>query len=62
MDSNKSRPTIFIDNNICILSIKNGIYALIQEYIYKPLVKYDCVPNIIHNKNDSLILDIGDHF
>jgi hypothetical protein len=60
MDTSKSRPQIFIDNNICILSIKNGTYALIKENIYIPLIKYDCVPNIITNKNDSLILDIGE--
>jgi len=44
MDSSKSRPQIFIDNNICILSIKNGVYALIKENIYAPLNKYQCVP------------------
>ena len=60
MDSSKSRPMIFIDNKICILSIKNGTYALIKENIYIPLIKYYCVPNMIHKKNDSLILDIGD--
>lgn len=60
MDSNKARPKIFIDNNICILSIKNGTYALIKENIYVPLIKYHCVPNIIPNKTDSLILDIGE--
>jgi len=59
-DHNISRPKIFIDNDICIISIKNGTYALIKENIYIPLMKYYCVPNIIHNKNDSLILDIGD--
>ena len=60
MDSSKSRPKIFIDNGICILSIKNGTYALIKENIYKPLIKYDCVPNIIHKKHNSLILGIGE--
>ena len=60
MDSSKSRPKIFIDNNIFILSIKNGTYALIKENIYIPLIKYHCVPNIIHKKNNSLILDIGE--
>ena len=38
MDSSKSRPKIFIDNNIFILSIKNGTYALIKENIYIPLI------------------------
>lgn len=60
MDTSKSRPQIFIDNNICILSINNGKYALIKENIYIPLIKYDCVPNIIINRTDSLILNIGE--
>lgn len=59
MDTSNSRPNIFKYNNICILSIKNGTYALIKENIYIPLIKYNCVPNIIRKKNDSLILDIG---
>lgn len=60
MDSSKSRPQIFIDNNICILSIKNGVYALIKENIYAPLNKYQCVPICVRNNNNSLILDIGE--
>ena len=60
MDSNYSRPDIFKKNNICIISIKNGTYALIKENIYIPLVKYISVPNIISKKNDSLLLDIGE--
>lgn len=59
MDSSKSRPQCFIDNNICILSIENGTYALIKGNIYIPLIKYPSVPNIITNKTDCLILDIG---
>ena len=59
MDSNYSRPDIFKQNNIYMISIKNGIYALIKENIYVPLIKYIGVPNIINKKNDSLILDIG---
>jgi hypothetical protein len=60
MDSNYSRPDIFKKNNIYIISIKNGTYALIKENIYIPLVKYISVPNIIKKKNDSLLLDIGE--
>ena len=60
MDTSKSRPQCFINNNICILSIKNGTYALIKSNIYIPLIKYHCVPNIVTNKTDSLILDIGE--
>ena len=60
MDSSNSRPKIFIDNNICIFSIKNGIYGLIKENIYIKLIKYITVPNIINKKNNSLLLDIGE--
>ena len=60
MDTSKSRPQCFIDNNISLLSIKNGIYALVKENIYVPLIKYYSVPNIIINKTNSLILDIGE--
>ena len=59
MDTSKSRPKVFIDNNICILSIKNGTYALIKENLYIPLQKYYSVPNIVNKKSDSLLLDIG---
>ena len=60
MDSSRSRPEIFKENNICIFSVKNGTYALIKENIYIPLNKYYSVPNIIHNTSNSLLLDIGD--
>lgn len=59
MDSNKSRPMIFKENNIYILSIKNGTYLLLKENIYQPLIKYNCVPNVITTEHDSLILNIG---
>jgi hypothetical protein len=59
MDNSHLRPKIFINNNICIFSIKNGTYALIKENIYIPLVKYLYVPNIITKKNNSLVLNIG---
>ena len=61
MDNNESRPKIFVDNNISLLSIKNGYYALVKENIYVKLVKYICAPNIIEKKNDndSLLLSIG---
>ena len=59
MDNSQSRPKIFIDNDIYIISIKNGIYGLIKENIYIPLNKHISVPNIINKKNDSLLLDIG---
>ncbi len=59
MDSNKSRPKIFRDNDIYILSIENGTYMLIKQNIYVPLTRYYCAANLIRNKNDSLILDMG---
>ena len=60
MDRACDRPQIFIDNGISILSIKNGTYALIKENIYFKLSKYHCVPVVVKNKTDSLVLDIGD--
>ena len=60
MDTSNLRPNIFKINNICIISIKNGIYALTKENIYIPLNKCSCVPKIIINTTDSLILEIGD--
>ena len=59
MDTSESRPDIFKQNNICILSVKNGTYALIKENIYIPLVEYHSVEKKIHYTCDSLILDIG---
>tara|TARA_Y100000389_G_scaffold196556_1_gene229683 strand:+ start:13125 stop:13892 length:768 start_codon:yes stop_codon:yes gene_type:complete len=60
IDKKESRPQVFIDNNICILSIKNGTYALIKEDIYIPLPKYFGPTNKISNESNSLILDIGE--
>ena len=59
MDSSNSRPNIFKENNLCILSIKNGHYAIMKNNIYISLPKYYSVPNIIPRKNNSLILEIG---
>lgn len=60
MDYKNSRPEIFKHNNIYIISIKNGTYALIKEDIYIPLIRYDCAPNIIQKKHNSILLNIGD--
>lgn len=60
MDNSASRPKIFIENNISIISIKNGVYALIKENIYIPLSNYICVPNMIKKTCNSLLLNIGD--
>lgn len=59
MDNNNSRPSIFKNNNIYIISIKNGTYALIKENIYIPLIKSITTPIAICNNTNSLILDIG---
>ena len=47
MDTSESRPAIFKQHNICILSVKNGTYALIKENIYIHLPRYQCVPKKI---------------
>ena len=59
MDNNKSRPQIFKDNNLFLLSIENGVYCLINNNIYIKLNQYFTVPNIIKNKSNCLLLDIG---
>ena len=60
IDSSNSRPKIFKDNNIYMISVKNGTYALIKQNIYIPL-KYEDIPvNIIKNKSDCLLLSIGE--
>lgn len=59
MDFSDSRPDIFKKNNICILSIENGKYALTKQNIYIKLPSYNSVPNKIIKKNNSLVLDIG---
>lgn len=59
MDNSNSRPDIFKKNNISLLSIKNGTYALIKENIYIQLQTFYCVPNKIHNNNNSMLLEIG---
>ena len=59
-DTKNSRPKIFKDNNIYMISIKNGIYALIKTDIYIKLVIDEvCNPKIIRNTTNSLLLDIG---
>lgn len=58
-DSNKDRPLIFQDYNICIISIKNGEYLLTKNSIYFNL-EYPKKKIIEINKNDaSLLLNIG---
>lgn len=59
MDSSNSRPQVFQDNNLFLISIKNGTYALMKENIYVPLPKIDLTPLPIHKIHQSLILDIG---
>lgn len=63
IDEEKNRPEIFKKNNINIISIKNGVYALIKENIYIPLSIPDdklCFGEKKMEKNkNSLILDIG---
>lgn len=59
-DSSQKIPKIFKDNNISVISVKNGTYALIKENIYIDLKTYPIEPKTFIKKIDSLILDIGD--
>lgn len=58
-DSDKSRPNIFKENGICIISVKNGTYALIKENIYINLLPYYGAEKLIKNQCDSLVLRLG---
>ena len=60
-DSNESRPSIFKQLNINILSISNGIYILTTDEIYKEL-PYEIDASICYIKKHtgSLVLQIGD--
>jgi len=59
IDKIENNPKIFNENNISVLSIKNGNYLLIKENIYKNLEKEEC--NIIdfNKTNNSVLLNIG---
>jgi hypothetical protein len=58
-DTKDSRPTIFKENELCIISIKNGTYLLTKMNIYKTLYFQDI--NIIQLQRDdtSCILNNG---
>ena len=60
MDSSNSRPSIFKENNLYLISIKNGTYALIKENIYVTLPEINLTPLPIQKIHQSLILEIGD--
>lgn len=59
MDSIEDLPVIFQLYGICILSVKNGMYALLKTNIYITLPKYHSVPKKINQDCDSLVLNIG---
>lgn len=59
MDTLESRPDIFKENGICLLSVKNGVYVLLKENIYIHLNTYKTAPNIIRETSDSMLLNIG---
>ena len=60
MDTLESRPDVFKNHDICLLSIKNGVYALLKENIYIPLNVYKTPPNLIKETSGSMLIDIGD--
>jgi hypothetical protein len=59
MDTSSSRPSVFQEYNLCLLSVKNGTYALLGRNIYVPLPKFEMIPQKINKSHSSLILDIG---
>ena len=59
-DSEEDRPEVFKQNNLCIISIKNGDYLLTKNNIYFPLsYKCDGEIQLLRKNNNSLILNIG---
>ena len=60
MDTSDSRPDIFKKHNICLMSVKNGVYVIMKENIYVPLHTYKTAANIIRETSNSMLLNIGD--
>lgn len=59
-DTDDERPQIFKDNELCIISIKNGSYLLTKNNIYCKLEYPEKKTNLIKKCIDSILLDIGD--
>jgi hypothetical protein len=59
-DTDDERPKIFKDNNLCIISIKNGSYLLTKNNIYCKLEYPEKKTNLIKKCTGSILLDIGD--
>ena len=58
-DCDDDRPQIFKDNNLCIISIKNGEYLLTKNNIYFKLPYHKTKTIEIEKNDDSLLLSIG---
>ncbi len=58
-DCDDDRPQIFKDNNLCIISIKNGEYLLTKNNIYFKLPYKKTKTIEIEKNDDSLLLSIG---
>lgn len=58
-DKEENRPQIFKDNNLYLISIKNGIYLLTKYNIYHKLEYLDIEIIKIKKDNSSLVLKIG---
>jgi hypothetical protein len=56
IDSYEKNPQIFKENNISILSVKNGIYSLVKDNIYIQVNKILTPAKKIENKNNSILL------
>lgn len=59
MDTFESRPTIFKQLGIFLLSIKNGLYKIVKEDIYIHINIYQCPFNIIKRQNISKLFQLG---
>ena len=60
-DTLEDRPQIFIDNNLHIISVKNGEYLLTKQNIYHQLdFNTDTQIQEINRPRESLVLQMGD--
>jgi hypothetical protein len=54
-----TRPTVFQNNNLCILPIKNGTYMILKKNIYMKLDYSPVTPIELKRDQSSVILQIG---
>jgi len=56
---NTSRPKIFVDNNLYLIALKNGIYLLTKVSIYKKINIIGGEPIYVQRNDNISVLEIG---